>query len=114
MNSLSMECSRCKIKATCPKSGNSPLVLFSGKKVLCSIIGGYSKIPVDKEILSNESLERCEKDGPCISIAEVPSRVDNNNIQYETVKVFHQPILHDRERIAQDLSVAFPKSHKPS
>lgn len=66
--------------------------------MLCRVVGGYSRDPVDASALSPESAERAAKDGPCLSLAEVPRLdKDSGHTYYETVKVFHQPMRHPRE-----------------
>jgi hypothetical protein len=112
MNYLQAECAKCKVADTCPRKGSSPLIMSGGtKKLFCNIIGGYSKTPVDKSILSPESLERYEKDGPCLTIAEVPTRNNDGNIITEVVKIFSNPILHEREKTNMNQNMIYPKSH---
>jgi hypothetical protein len=64
--------------------------------MLCQIIGGYSKTPVRPGILTDESLARSQKDGPCLSIAELPV-LKGDLIEIEVLKIFHHPVLHERE-----------------
>lgn len=94
---LEMTCDRCAVAKTCPRRGSSPLYLQGGKRVHCRILGGYGRQPLDPEVLSEESKKRVEKDGPCLTIAEVPSVVDGV-VVHETVKIFAHPVLSDRER----------------
>lgn len=106
-----MECSRCRVATTCPRKGSSPLTMSGGTKMFCNVIGGYSKTPVDKSILSAESLVRYEKDGPCITIAEVPIRNTDGNINTEVVIIFSKPVLHERETTNMNQNMIYPKSH---
>lgn len=115
MPSLQLRCSSCKIATACPDRGASPLVLRGGRTaVLCKVVGGYSRDPIDVASLSPESQERASKDGPCLSLAEVP-RVDKDSghVYYETVKVFHHPIRHPREKSTVRLMDSMlPSSYK--
>jgi hypothetical protein len=97
MTALEMTCDRCAVATTCPKRGASPLFYGGGKRVHCRILGGYGRQPVDKEILSSESLERYGKDGPCLTLADIPV-LEDGQVSWETVKIFHQAVLGDRER----------------
>jgi len=96
MSALDMACERCLVAQTCPKRGASPL-FFNGKRAHCHILGGYGRQPVDPTILSAESLERVKKDGPCLTLAEVPV-LDDGMITWELTKVFGPPIVNERER----------------
>jgi hypothetical protein len=97
MPSLEMTCNRCLVAQTCPKSGSSPLFFSSGKRAHCRILGGYGRQPVDEAILSAESLVRSKKDGPCLTLAEVPV-LDDGMVTWEITKVFSPPIVNERER----------------
>jgi hypothetical protein len=94
---LEMTCDRCSVAQTCPKNGASPLFLSGGKRAHCRIVGGYGRTPVDPEILSSESRQRAEKDGPCLTIAEVPA-LEDGIVVHEVVKIFSPPVLSERER----------------
>lgn len=112
VNSLQMECNKCRVASTCPRKGSSPLSLNSGKKVFCQIINGYGRIPVDVEILSTESLKRSKVDGPCLTIAEVPTIDEHSgNLIMEITKIFSRPILHEREILSFNQEMIYPKSH---
>ena len=108
---LQMTCSRCRVAASCPKKGSSPLTLKGNKKALCSLIGGYGRTPVSPEVLSQESREASLRDGPCLTLAEVP-RLDEESelLVYELVKIFSPPILHERETISDHINMMVPKS----
>jgi hypothetical protein len=97
---LRMQCKLCKISSNCKKNGSSPLYTENGRKIFtCQMIGGYSLTPVDKAILSQESLEEMEKHGPCLTIAEVPVLDQNSgHVVFELTKIFHEPILHPRTK----------------
>ena len=63
------------------------------------MIGGYSLTPVDKAVLSEESLKEMGEHGPCLTIAEVPVLdIDSGLVVFELTKIFHKPILHPREK----------------
>jgi hypothetical protein len=112
MNALQMECSRCRVAVTCPRKGASPLVLQSGKKVFCQIVGGYGRAPVDRDALSKESLEAADRDGPCLTLAEVPTfDPDADVVVMEVTKIFSHPVLHERETIGFNQELIYPKSH---
>lgn len=100
MNVLSVRCTECKVASSCPQRGTSPVSI--GKKVfLCRLMGGYGREKVDPSILSEESKARSDRDGPCLTIAEVPE-VEEQTVTYRVVKIFHQPIVHDREKVGFD------------
>lgn len=112
MNHLQMRCVTCKIAESCSANGSSPLVLPSKKHLLCTIFNGYSRAPADESILSEESRAAAKKDGPCMSIAEVPSiDPDSGMVFYKLVKIFHEPILHEREKTSFIQDQWYPKSH---
>ncbi len=94
---LEMTCERCAVAQACPKNGSSPLFLPGAKRVHCRILGGFGKQPVDLSILSEKSKALVEKNGPCLTIAEVP-RLEDELVTYETVKIFSQPVVSDREK----------------
>ena len=108
---LEMTCESCKISATCYKKGSSPLNV-QGRLIKCRILNGYSKIEVDDSKLSDTSKELKMKNGPCLSIAEVPTLVESGHMVFEVVKIFHHPILHPREKTTFIADMMYPKSHK--
>lgn len=112
-NSILVRCSTCKIATTCPRRGSSPLSLGKGKgALLCRVVGGYSRDPVSPGALSKESLGRSEKDGPCLTLVEVPTLdPDSGHAYHEVVKVFHHPIRHPRERSSTVLDAVLIRSH---
>lgn len=80
--------------------------------MFCRIIGGYGREPVDPIVLSAESLERSRRDGPCLTIAEVPKRDEGSGyVVLDIVKVFHHPIKHERESTDFRADMMYPKSH---
>jgi len=113
MNTLQMTCDKCKIAGTCPKKGASPLVVGK-QRVQCQILGGYARKPVSPTILGARLKARQKKDGPCMTMVKVPTLDEQGDIIFEDVKVFSQPILHDREKsknvpaLAQNL---LPQAH---
>lgn len=111
-NSLQVLCKACKVSTTCPRSGSSPLYHGDRKMLACRIVGGYGREPVDPSSLSEESRARSEQDGPCLSIAEVPTfDQDSEKVHFEVVKVFHKPIMHPRERVSHKMDAMAPLSH---
>jgi hypothetical protein len=109
---LPMTCDKCKVAATCPRKGVSPMQPRPALKrvVTCQIVGGYGRTPVKPHILSAESRERMEKDGPCLTLAEVPSwDEENNRLKIDLVKVFSQPIKHPRETVPFNINLIHPK-----
>lgn len=93
---LKMECSRCAVANTCPERGISPKIL-NNVQLSCRIIGGYGKVPIDASVLSDESKALMEKNGPCLTVAEVPIGDDLNLIEWKVIKIFSPPVSHERE-----------------
>jgi hypothetical protein len=76
------------------------------------LIGGYGRMPLDEAAMSEETKKIRDRDGPCLTIAEVPTLDPNTGItHYETIKIFHKPILHPREKTSEMLDRMYPKSH---
>lgn len=70
-------------------------------------------MPADKSILSIESLARVEKDGPCLTIAEVPTVDDQQIVSFDVTKIFSPPCLSDREKnVAVTSSDVAVRSHR--
>ena len=68
---IKVDCQRCMVNNSCPFSGQSPQI--SGKRLFyCMLIGGYGKAPLDPSILSKESRDLVEKNGPYLTLAEIP------------------------------------------
>jgi len=112
-NVLTLHCSKCKISGTCPRQGSSPL--RRGEKALplfCRIIGGYATAPIDPERLSGEGKARAAKDGPCMSIAEVPTVEPSGHIHFEMVRVFHHAIVHPRSTTTLQADAMLTRSHR--
>ncbi len=80
--------------------------------MFCRVVGGYGLGPVDRSILSEEMKERADRDGPCLTLAEVPTREPSGHVHYELVKVFHQQIVHPRSTTTECLDAMFPRSHR--
>jgi hypothetical protein len=97
MQQLEMTCERCAVAAKCPKKGASPAFTPGGKRALCRILGGYGRVPVDPGVLSPESLARSKKDGPCLTLAEVPV-VEDGQVGWELTKIFSHPVIGAREK----------------
>jgi hypothetical protein len=101
---MELTCDKCALSPTCPKKGASPLITNNGKTIKCQLIGNYGAQPVEVGILSAESKARMEKDGPCTSYVEVPNyNQDAQKLVFETVIVFHPPIMHERARPQVDV-----------
>lgn len=107
---LEMTCNLCKISETCPKKGSSPINV-KGTLIKCRILNGYCKTEINDSKLSVASKELKIKNGPCLSIAEVPMVIESGHIVYETTKIFHKPILHPRETTTYVAGMLYPKSH---
>ena len=110
VNSLQMQCSKCRVADTCPRKGSSPLKVPNSRlPVFCQLVGGYGRTPVDRTLLSKESLEIAEKNGPCVTIAEVPRYdEDSGHVVHDVVTIFSPPVLHPREKVAWDFRSVFP------
>jgi hypothetical protein len=113
MAALEMHCKKCKVASTCPAFGASPLALENGRKmVFCRLLEGYASKPIDDAALSEESRKTRDKNGPCLSFAEVP-RLDtaSGKTYTEVVKIFHHPILHPRQTTSEVMDRIIPPSH---
>jgi len=95
-----MECNRCVVAQNCPRRGSSPLVI-DGKTLKCRIVGGFGREPVDRTILSEESRLVSDRDGPCLTIAEIPTVDDQKIVMLEVTKIFSSPNLTERETHVQ-------------
>lgn len=94
----------------CPEKGASPL--NQGKnRVLCRLVGGYGRTPVDESILSEESKQTVSQNGPCLTIAEVPKTDESGRTVFKVVKIFSPPVLHEREQVSWHMNMIYPKSH---
>jgi hypothetical protein len=110
---LTVICTTCKVASTCPKKGSSPLKLPNGKQLMCKILGGYGRKPLEPKVMSKETRELAEKDGPCLTIAEVPALDPASGlVYYDTVKIMSQPILHPREKVSFRTEMMYPQSCK--
>lgn len=108
---MEMECAKCFVSNTCSRRGSSPLA-FEGRVFKCRIIGGFGRKPIDKSILSAESVKSCEKDGPCLTVAEVPT-VEDGFVTFAVTKIFSPPCLSQREtNVAVTSSDVTAKSYK--
>ena len=112
MNSIEVECKKCPVSHVCPTNGSSP-TMSNGKPVMCRVVGGFGRTPIDDEILSEESRRQSEMNGKCLTIAEVPYMDDSGTVFAKVVKIFSQPILAEREKnpifTSSDLTA---RSHK--
>jgi len=79
---------------------------------MCRIVGGYGRESVDPTILSEESKKASEQNGPCLTIAEFPTLDEGSGKPYyKIVKIFSQPVLHKREKLAPRIEMMYPKSY---
>lgn len=99
-NILLMRCANCQVASTCSKQGASPLTT-GGRIFLCRLIGGYGKVPVDLDKMSEQTKEIAKRDGPCLTLAEVPVLDEASKfVTYELTKIFSPPVLHARETLS--------------
>ncbi len=111
MNHLEIKCKDCKVSSSCPEKGSSPL--NHGKnQILCRLVGGYGRTPVDESILSEESKQIVNQNGPCLTIVEVPKIDESGRTVFKVVKIFSQPVLHEREQIDWRMNMIMDKSYK--
>jgi len=110
---LEVHCKRCKVADRCPSKGASPLATENNRTlVLCRIVGGYGQVPVRDAILSEESRILRDKNGPCLTIAEIPKRDEaSGHVYFDVTKIFHQPILHPRQATTEIMDRVYPRSH---
>ena len=73
----------------------------------CKLVGGYGREPMDPAKLSEASRTRASKDGPCLTIAHVPTVVDGT-AEYQLVTVFSPPVLHSRETVPWQTAMIAP------
>ena len=107
-----MTCQKCSVSKTCPKAGTSPLSTKGNKKAFCFLMGGYGRTPVDPSKLSPESMEISKRDGPCVTIAYIPSYDEfEEKVSFSLTKIFSPPVLHAREKTNFQLDALYPKSH---
>ena len=108
---IEMECARCPVSSTCPSRGASPTLHNEGV-IKCQIVGGFGRDPVDRTILSFESMAIADRDGPCLTVAEVPHIGETGQIEFQLVKIFSQPVLSTREKtMVVTMSDLEPRSH---
>lgn len=85
----------------------------SRKPVFCVIVGGYGRDPVDRDKLSDAARARSDRDGPCLTVAEVPVQdMATKHVYRETVTIYHHPVRHAREKAELVATMLYPKSHK--
>lgn len=65
---------------------------------------------MDAEILSADSLERVQRDGPCMTIAEVPT-FEDDMFEMRTTIIFAPAVLHPRETVSDIQNRLVPRSH---
>jgi hypothetical protein len=105
-NVLQVDCVKCRVAEKCPRKGASPTVV-NGKRLLCGLIGGYGRVPLSPSVMSEESRARSTVDGPCLTLAQVPT-VKDGSVEYELVKIFSPPVLHDRETVPWQTAMIAP------
>ena len=112
-NKLQMHCSKCKVADTCPRNGSSPTTTKGGKSVLCRIVGGYGRTEIPESKMSEESRAIARENGPCITIAEVPTIDEpSGKLYFDVVKIWSQPIRHARESTSVMMDRLVPRSTK--
>lgn len=108
---LKTECSKCKVATNCKRFGSSPLIISGKITEYCRIVGGYGREPVDSSILSPESKTARDNNGPCLTIAYVPTIEGSGEVIMEITKIFSQPVLHERESVSWSIGNMYPKIH---
>jgi hypothetical protein len=112
---LEVTCDKCKVSEFCPKSGSSPLMTPDKQIFKCKLIGGYGRVPLDMRILSEQSKKLVEKNGPCLTIAEIPEYDEpSGEVFYKVTKIFNPPILHEREKIGWNMRMIYPETFDPT
>jgi hypothetical protein len=110
---LRVACPKCKVSSVCPKTGSSPLHVKGSLPEYCQIVGGYGREPVNPAILSQESHKAWSEKGPCLTIVYIPDiDPETNHVVMKLTKIFGPPVLHEREKIAFNMEVMYPKSYK--
>ncbi len=113
-NSMDMRCDKCKVRNSCPRAGTSPLTVehLRPKHYLCRIVGGYGRLAVSNNVLSEDSVKLSKIFGPSLTIAEIPTYIEGpDKVVYETVKIFARPILHAREQSTEPMDRIYPRSY---
>jgi hypothetical protein len=110
---LEIHCNRCRVSKFCEKNGAAPL-RFQGKDIPCRIIGGFGRKPIAVEKLSEKSKELAVKNGPCLTLAEVPYVDEGSGVlTYDVVKIFSPPNLHPREKTTGIYDMMYPQTFNP-
>jgi hypothetical protein len=108
---LEMVCDKCAVSTTCPKKGSSPISI-STSVLKCKIIGGFGTTPMDRSSMSEESIKTSDRDGPCLTVAEVP-RTNGSSVEWDVVKIFAPPYVPDRDKkVIVTSSDVTARSHK--
>ena len=105
---LEMTCDKCKVAETCPAKGASPLLIGGKMAAKCQLVGGYGRNPVDRDVLGVEARVASDRDGPCLTLAQVP-RVEDGHLVRELIKVFSKPVRHGRETVDPTASNIYPR-----
>jgi hypothetical protein len=114
MEVLETTCDKCQVRKYCPVAGSAPLS-HENKLYKCRIIGGYGKEPLDLKKASAESKELMSKNGPCLTLAEVPGTDRSSGyLFYKVVKIFSPPNLHPREKkVPWNVNMMYPSGFDP-
>lgn len=113
MSVLEVHCDRCRVSEFCEKKGATPL-RYQNKDIPCRIIGGYGRKPIPVEKLSEKSKKIAAKNGPCLTIAEVPCIDEGSGfLTHNVVKVFSPPNLHSREKARGIYDMMYPQAFNP-
>lgn len=101
---IDVTCNRCKLYQLCPKKGNSP-IRFQNHLIPCQLVGGYGRKPIVESKVSTKNLKLYKENGPCITFVQIPYINELGNLDSDLIKIFHQPILHDREKTEENLVI---------
>lgn len=113
MGVLEIHCDRCRVSEFCEKKGAAPL-RYQNKDIPCRIIGGYGRKSIPVEKLSENSKKMAVKNGPCLTLAEVPYIDEGSGtLAYHIVKVFSPPNLHPREKATGIYDMMYPQTFNP-
>ena len=102
-------CDKCLVNKSCQYKGSSPTT-YKKKTFSCEIIGGYGREEVPDEKLSEENKENKKKFGKSLTIFHTPL-IEDEILTTVVNVVFHEPIVHAREKTNYMLDMIYPKSH---
>lgn len=115
IQNLDVTCDKCRVSEFCSKNGSSPVLTPKKQVFKCRLVGGYGRVPIDMRIVSEQSKQLIEKNGPCLTIAEVPEYDEaSGEVVYKVIKIFNPPILHEREKIGWNMRMIYPETFDPT